>query len=161
MWNYFKSCNKCSQKPHAAHGLRNKYHWLNGSKSKVCKALWNCLCGSWQHCCVCCFPHSPTPSKCAHTEIGCLVLAWQSFVMELPLSITMKCEVRAVIQFLNAKGNTPTEIDHQLTEVYGETCMDIKNIRKWCREFPFGRWKTNREIINLQRDCREGCVNHA
>ena len=109
------------------------------SKSKVSKALWNCFCCSWQHCCVCCFPHSPTPSKPAHTEIGRLVLAWQPFVMELQLSTTAKCEVRAIIRFLNVKVNTPIEIHHQLTEVYGESCMDIKSIRKWCREFTFGR----------------------
>ncbi|UYV80062.1 hypothetical protein LAZ67_18001567 [Cordylochernes scorpioides] len=27
----------------------------------------------------------------------------------------------------------------QLVEVYGEKCMDIKNVRKWCREFNEGR----------------------
>ena len=59
--------------------------------------------------------------------------------MEVLLSTTAKCEVRAVIRFFNAKGNTLIEIHHQLTEVYGESCMDIKNIRKWCREFAFGR----------------------
>ncbi|UYV79340.1 hypothetical protein LAZ67_17002211 [Cordylochernes scorpioides] len=26
-----------------------------------------------------------------------------------------------------------------LVEVYGEKCMDIKNVRKWCREFNEGR----------------------
>ena len=108
------------------------------SKSKVSKALWNCFCCSWQHCCVCCFPHSPTPSKRAHTEIG-RILAWQHFVMEILLSTTAKCEVRAIIQVLNAEGNTPIEIHHQLRKVYGESCIDIKSIRKWCREFTFGR----------------------
>ena len=92
--------------------------------------LWNCLYGCWQHCYVCCFPQSPTPSKHAHTDIGRLVLAWQSFVMEVPLCTTVKCEVRTVIWFLIAEGNTPIEIHHQLTEVYGESCMDIKNIQK-------------------------------
>ena len=52
---------------------------------------------------------SPTLSKCAHTEIGCLVLARQLFVMELSLSTTIKCKVCAVIRFLNGKGNTPIE----------------------------------------------------
>ena len=47
-------------------------------------------------------------------------------------------EVHAIIRFLKAKGNTPIEIHYQLTEVYGESCMEIKNIRKWCREFAFG-----------------------
>ena len=52
--------------------------------------------------------------------------------MELPLSTPAKCKVRAVIRFLNAKGKTPIEIHHQFTEVYDESCMDIKSIRKWC-----------------------------
>jgi len=59
--------------------------------------------------------------------------------MELPLAAPAKCEVRAVIRFLNAKGVNPIEIHRQLTEVYGESCMDVKNVRKWCREFPAGR----------------------
>ena len=65
-------------------------------------------------------------------------MAWQPFVMELPLITTVKCKVCTVIQFLNAKSNTPIQIHHRLTEVYGESCMDIKNIRKWCWEFAFG-----------------------
>lgn len=36
---------------------------------------------------------------------------------------------------VNAKGIKPIEIHHRLTEVYGEQYMDVKNIRKWCREF--------------------------
>ena len=136
------------------------------SKSKVSKALWNCLYVCWQHWCACCFTHSPTPSEGAHTEIGRLVLAWQPFVMEVPLSATAKCDVRAVTRFLNAKSNAPIEIHHQLTEVYGESWMDIKNIRKWCREFAFGRTeihdeKPSWETFNLQRDGREGWGNQA
>ena len=30
------------------------------------------------------------------------------------------------------------EIHYQLTEVYGELCMDVKIVRKWCREFTAG-----------------------
>ena len=59
--------------------------------------------------------------------------------MELPITKTAKCEIRAVIRFLNAKGTKPIEIHRQLVEVYGESCMDIKNVRKWCREFESGR----------------------
>uniref|UniRef100_A0A0L8GRI7 Uncharacterized protein n=1 Tax=Octopus bimaculoides TaxID=37653 RepID=A0A0L8GRI7_OCTBM len=43
---------------------------------------------------------------------------------------TAKCEVRAVIRFLNAKGIKPIEIHRQLTEVCGEKCRNIKNARK-------------------------------
>ncbi|UYV65325.1 hypothetical protein LAZ67_3003948 [Cordylochernes scorpioides] len=51
--------------------------------------------------------------------------------------------------FLNAKNNSPVEIHRQLVEVYGEKCMDIKNVRKWCREFNEGR-------INVHDEQRSG-----
>lgn len=70
--------------------------------------------------------------------------------MELPLDVTAKCEVRAVIRFFNAKGVEPIEIHRQLKEVYGESCMDVKNVRKWCREFTAGRT----EIHDEQRSGR-------
>lgn len=66
------------------------------------------------------------------------------------MRVTAKCEVRAVIRFLNAKGTEPIEIHRQLTEVYGESCMDVKNVRKWCREFAAGRT----EIHDEQRSGR-------
>ncbi|UYV74431.1 hypothetical protein LAZ67_11003539 [Cordylochernes scorpioides] len=37
----------------------------------------------------------------------------------------------------------------ELVEVYGEKCMDIKNVRKWCREFNEGR-------INVHDEQRSG-----
>ncbi|UYV80314.1 hypothetical protein LAZ67_18002373 [Cordylochernes scorpioides] len=43
----------------------------------------------------------------------------------------------------------PVEIPRQLVEVYGEKCMDIKNVRKWCREFNEGR-------INVHDEQRSG-----
>ncbi|UYV68231.1 hypothetical protein LAZ67_5003531 [Cordylochernes scorpioides] len=69
--------------------------------------------------------------------------------MELPLSSPAKCELRSVILFLSAKNNSPVEIHRQLVEVYGEKCMDIKNVRKWCREFNEGR-------INVHDEQRSG-----
>ncbi|UYV74156.1 hypothetical protein LAZ67_11002263 [Cordylochernes scorpioides] len=60
-----------------------------------------------------------------------------------------KCELRSVIRFLNAKNNSPVEIHRQLVEVYGEKCMDIKNVWKWCREFNEG-W------INVHDEQRSG-----
>ncbi|UYV75781.1 hypothetical protein LAZ67_13001329 [Cordylochernes scorpioides] len=81
--------------------------------------------------------------------LGRSVAVWQPFVMELPLSSPAKCELRSVIRFLNAKNNSPVEIHRQLVEVYGEKCMDIKNVRKWCREFNEGR-------INVHDEQRSG-----
>jgi hypothetical protein len=40
---------------------------------------------------------------------------------------------------LHAKIISPIEIHHQSEEVYGEKCMDVKNVRKWGREFSVGR----------------------
>ncbi|XP_029639573.1 protein GVQW3-like [Octopus sinensis] len=56
----------------------------------------------------------------------------------LPIDATAKCEVRTVIRFSNANGIKPIEIHRQLTEVYGMSCMDIKNCRKWRRQFAAG-----------------------
>jgi len=65
--------------------------------------------------------------------------------MELPLAAPARCEVRAVNRFLNAEGVKPIEIHCQLTEVYGESCMNVKNVRKWCREFTAGRTEIHDE----------------
>jgi len=59
--------------------------------------------------------------------------------MKLPLVAPAKCEVRSIIRFLNAKKVTPIEIYRQLTGVYEEKCMDVKNVRKCCRKFFSGR----------------------
>ncbi|UYV60466.1 hypothetical protein LAZ67_1001235 [Cordylochernes scorpioides] len=55
----------------------------------------------------------------------------------------------ASARFLNAKNNSPVEIHRQLVELYHEKCMDIKNVRKWCREFSQGR-------INVHDEQRSG-----
>ncbi|XP_029655401.1 uncharacterized protein LOC115229129 [Octopus sinensis] len=65
--------------------------------------------------------------------------------MELPIDATAKSDVRAAIRLLNAKGIKPIEIPHQLTEVYGKSCMDIKNVRKWCRDFVVGHTEIHLE----------------
>lgn len=64
--------------------------------------------------------------------------------MEPPLKVTAKSEVRAVIKFLNAKGVKLIEI-YQLREVYGQSCMEVKNVCKWCREFTAGRTEIDDE----------------
>ena len=91
------------------------------------------------------FVGSPLPNKPSLSPLGRSVLARQPFVRELPLAAPARCEVRAVIRFLNAKGVKPIEIHRQLTEGYGESCMDVKNVRKWCREFTAGRTEIHDE----------------
>lgn len=39
----------------------------------------------------------------------------------------------------------PIQIHYQLTEMYGESCMDVKSVRKWCREFRTGRTEIHYE----------------
>lgn len=70
--------------------------------------------------------------------------------MELPIASPARCEVRSVIRFLCAKGHSATEIHFQLTEVYGETCMSVQMVRKWCKEFKEGRT----DVHNEQRSGR-------
>ncbi|UYV66456.1 hypothetical protein LAZ67_4001736 [Cordylochernes scorpioides] len=79
--------------------------------------------------------------------------------MELPLSSPAKCELRSVIRFLNAKNNSPVEIHHQLVEVYVEKCMDIKNVRKWCREFNEGRINVHDEQRSGRPSLPESTIN--
>ena len=85
------------------------------------------------------------PNKPSLSLLGRSVLARQPFVMELTLAAPARCEVRAVIRLLNAKGVKRIEIHCQLTEVYGQLCMDVKNVRKWCKEFTAGRTEIHDE----------------
>ena len=49
------------------------------------------------------------------------------------------CEVRAVIHFLQADGQSAAEIHRRLCHVYGDNVMSDSNVREWCREFRDGR----------------------
>lgn len=70
--------------------------------------------------------------------------------MELLFNATSKCEVRAVSRFLNTKGIKPLRIHSRLTEVYGQSCIDVKIVCKWCRKFSAGHI----EIHNKERSGR-------
>jgi hypothetical protein len=61
------------------------------------------------------------------------------FKMAVSIQNPAKCEVRAVIRFLYAKGKTAAEIHRQLVSVYDEDVMNRQNVVKWCREFEAGR----------------------
>jgi hypothetical protein len=58
--------------------------------------------------------------------------------MAAPIQSPAKSEVRSVIQFLNAKGERPTEIHKQIVSICGNV-MNRQNVTKWCREFSEGR----------------------
>jgi hypothetical protein len=57
-----------------------------------------------------------------------------------------RCEVRAVIRFLLAKGETAAEIHRQIVSVYGKDVMNRQNVTKWCHEFEAGRNDVHDEI---------------
>jgi hypothetical protein len=48
--------------------------------------------------------------------------------MAVSIQNAAKCEVRAIIRFLHAKGETATEIHRLLVSVYGEDVMNRQNV---------------------------------
>jgi hypothetical protein len=70
------------------------------------------------------------------------------FVFKMAVSIQnpAKFDVRAVIRFLHAKGETAAEIHRLLVSVYGEDVMKRQNVAKWCREFEAGKSDVHDEI---------------
>ena len=80
-------------------------------------------------------PHLQIPTK--SSLLRCSVLTGQPFMIKLPLTSATWCELHAVFRFLSAKGTTPIDIPRQLCKVYGPFCMDVKNLRKWVREFMY------------------------
>ena len=50
-----------------------------------------------------------------------------------------KCEIRAVIRFLQAEGHSAAEIHHRMSAVYGPNFMSGKCVRERCRKFCDGR----------------------
>ncbi|GBN89067.1 hypothetical protein AVEN_72357-1 [Araneus ventricosus] len=65
------------------------------------------------------------------------------------------CEVCSVIRFLNAKNVKPAEIHRQRVEIYGENVMTDGMVRKWVRQFKYGRTNVHDEA----RSGRPSVVN--
>jgi transposase len=59
--------------------------------------------------------------------------------MNNTIAAPASCEVRAVIHFLHAEGQSAAEIHRRVCRVYGDTVMSVKCVRKWCRKFRDGR----------------------
>ena len=59
--------------------------------------------------------------------------------MNTTIAAPASCEVRAVIRFLQAEGQSAAEIHRRLCRVYGDTVMSDNCVRKWCRKFRDGR----------------------
>jgi len=49
--------------------------------------------------------------------------------------VTADCEIRSVIRFLNARSVLPSEIHHQICQVYGDNAMNDGMVRKCVRMF--------------------------
>jgi len=56
------------------------------------------------------------------------------------------CEMWSVISFLNARNVLPSEIHHQICEVYGDNAMSDGMVRKWVRMFNEGRQNVHNEV---------------
>ena len=52
---------------------------------------------------------------------------------------TADCEIRSVIRFLNARNVLPSEIHHQICQVYGDNAMRDGTFKKWVSIFNEGR----------------------
>ena len=64
--------------------------------------------------------------------------------MATPIENWSKSEIRAVVRFLHAKGNNPTEIHSELTSVYGKDVMSKTGVYQWCSMFEAGRSSIDR-----------------
>jgi len=68
---------------------------------------------------------------------------------------TADCEIRSAIRFLNARNVLPSEIHHQICQVYGDNAMSDGVVRKWVRMFNVGRENVHDEA----RSGRPSLVN--
>jgi len=59
------------------------------------------------------------------------------------------CEIRSVIRFLSARNVLPSDIHHQICQVYGDNAMSDGMVRKWVRMF-------NEGLENLHDEARSG-----
>ncbi|XP_035213014.1 uncharacterized protein LOC118186946 [Stegodyphus dumicola] len=59
--------------------------------------------------------------------------------MAVAIDSPAKCELRAVICFLQAEGNSAARIHRRMSRVYGNSCMSDGVVREWCRKFKDGR----------------------
>jgi len=65
------------------------------------------------------------------------------------------CAIRSVIRVLNARNVLPSEIHHQICQVYGDSAMSDVMVRKWVRMFNEGRENVHDE----SRSGRPSLVN--
>ena len=56
------------------------------------------------------------------------------------------CEIQSVIRFLNARNVLPSEIHHQICQVYGDNAMSDGMVRKCVPMFNEGRENVHDEV---------------
>jgi len=56
------------------------------------------------------------------------------------------CEIWSVIRFLNVKNVLPSEIHHQICQVYDDNAMSDGTVRKWVQMFNEGRANVHDEV---------------
>ena len=66
------------------------------------------------------------------------------------------CEIRSVIRFLNARSVLPSDIHHQICQLYGDNAMSDGMVRKCVRMFNEGRENVHDEA----RSGRPSLVNY-
>jgi len=71
------------------------------------------------------------------------------------IEVAADCEIRSVIRFVNARNVLPSEIHHQICQVYGDNAMSDGIVRKWVRIFNEGRENVHDEA----RSGRPSLVN--
>jgi len=60
------------------------------------------------------------------------------------------CEIQSVIRFLNARNVLPSEIHHQICQVYGDSALSDGMVRKWV-------WMFNEGQENVHDEVQSGC----
>ena len=65
------------------------------------------------------------------------------------------CAIRSVIRFLNARNLLPSEIHHQICQVYGDNAISDGMVKKWVRMFNEGR----ENVYDEARSGRPSLVN--
>jgi len=73
----------------------------------------------------------------------CLFLALNMFKT---IEGAADCEIRSVIRFLNSRNVLPSDIHHQICQVYGDNAMSDGMVRKWVRMFNEGRENVHDEL---------------
>jgi hypothetical protein len=69
------------------------------------------------------------------------------------------CEIRYAIRFLNARNVLPSEIHHQICQVYGDNAMSDGMVRKWVRMFNEGQQNVH-DGLRLPCECGGGRVSN-